>query len=446
MIFWFFGGIVVVVSALAAYVWRIASVGCGYKAKVLCSGVFVCGRKFSDVLRPDVSADAYKIMRLFRASLDAGRKSVTVSFLGLKSQRAQYRPGWGATLTAGTPAEEILPKGAAPSVKERPWPVGSPNKELDKVLADMFSEPDPKRLRRTRAGAVFYDGKLIGERYASGFGPETPMPGWSMTKSVVNALIGVMVREGKLALEQDRLFKSWCAPGDGRGAITVDDLLRMSSGLGFSEVYSNPLSDVTQMLYNSKSVFAAASSKSLAFEPKTKWYYSSATTNILCRLIRDTLKDDRAYWSLPHRELFEPLGMSSAVFETDAGGDFVGSSYMFASAQDWGKFGELFRLGGIWNGRRILPEGWTEYSTRVTPASSNGGYGAHWWLKLQKEFGGDTEAAARIPEDAFFALGHEGQTLSIIPSKKLVAVRHGMSIHIDAWNQAEYIDRILAVL
>ena len=138
--------------------------------------------------------------------------------------------------------------------------------------------------------------------------------------------------------------------------------------------------------------------------------------------------------------------MSSAILEADATGTFVCSSYMLATARDWARFGRFHLQDGVWDGARILPEGWMAFCTTPTPQSPTANFGAHWWLKLQPDIGGQTASASRIPADAFFAVGHEGQTISVIPSRDLVVVRHGLSIYIDAWNQAEFVTDILDAL
>jgi CubicO group peptidase (beta-lactamase class C family) len=282
----------------------------------------------------------------------------------------------------------------------------------------------------------------VGERYAPGFTAGTPLPGWSMTKAVIGALVGVLVKEGKLSLSDKKLLPEW--EKDARSEITLEDLLRMRSGLRFNEDYANPLSDVNQMLWTEPDCGRYAASRPLAHAPGTHWQYSSGTTNILCRILRRAV-GEAAYPEFPRRALFGPLGMRTALIEPDAAGAFVGSSFMFASARDWARFGLLYMNDGIWEGKRILPEGWAKFSASPTP-QSEGQYGAHWWLKLQKELGGETEDAKRIPPDAFYALGHEDQSVTVIPSRKLVAVRLGLSIYIDAWNHAEFVAGLLDAL
>jgi CubicO group peptidase (beta-lactamase class C family) len=253
----------------------------------------------------------------------------------------------------------------------------------------------------------------------------------------MSALVGVLAGEGRLALGDKELLPEWRAP-DRRSNISVEDLLRMRSGLRFSEVYSDLTSDVIEMLFNRPDTSAYAASRALDHTPGTVWSYSSGTTNILSKIARRVVGEPD-YFEWPRRSLFDPIGMTSAVLEPDAAGTFVGSSFMLATARDWARFGQLYVQEGVWNGRRILPEGWVRFSASPTPQSPEGIYGAHWWLGLNPELGGGTPVAGRIPADAFFAVGHEGQTLTVVPSLNLVVARFGLSIYIDAWNHAEFL-------
>jgi CubicO group peptidase (beta-lactamase class C family) len=350
---------------------------------------------------------------------------VTVSFLGFRPRTAAFR------------SSPSLDSGNAAS----PWPTGQAKPELMNVVERAFSEPDRRRLRRTRAVVVVQDGRIVGERYADGFSMDTRFPGWSMTKGVLSALIGVLVSEGRLSPGDRELLPLW-KPPDPRSAITLEDLLRMRSGLRFSEVYEDLSSDVIEMLFNQPDTAAYAASRPLDGVPGRTWSYSSGTTNILSRIARTIVGEDE-YPAWPRRVLFDRIGMTSAVLEPDASGTFVGSSFMLATARDWARFGQLYLQDGVWDGRRVLPDGWVRFSTTPTPESPDGMYGAHWWLKLKPEIGGASPPAARIPADAYFAIGHEGQTLAIVPSRRLVAVRLGLSIYIDAWNQAAFLADLL---
>jgi len=414
---------------------RLASVGCAYKAKALASALFVSGLEPDPERAPEIADEAYKLMRLFRARVDRENKSVTVSFLGMQPRTAAWRPGLGATLI-----DRPLPPEPAPAATVSARGEELPSRELPALRALLdaaFTETGP-RLRRTRAIVVLHDGAVVAERYAPGITAQTPLNGWSMTKSVMGALIGTLVRDGKLALAGKRLLSEWSGAGDPRAEIALEDLLRMRSGLRFSEVYASTESDVNRMLFDGFDAGGFAASRPLEAAPGTSWKYASGTSNILSLIARRAV-GEKDYASWPRRALFEPLGMSSAVFEPDASGTFVGSSFLFATARDWARFGLLHVNGGA----GVLPEGWVRFATTPTPQAPDGRYGAHWWLKLPPELGGGVESAAKIPADAFHALGHEGQCLTVIPSRRLVVVRLGLSIDIKAWDHAAFLAGVL---
>jgi CubicO group peptidase (beta-lactamase class C family) len=416
---------------------RMAAIACAYKAKVLASAIFVSRLNLDPERAPDVSAGAYRLMRLFRARVDLVRGTVSVSFIGLQARTAFYREGFGTTLARNPPPPSSAPSRAKPAV-DLPF---AEFRAIGPVLDAAMNEPDRDRPRRTRAVVVLQNGAVLGERYAPGIAPTTPLNGWSMTKSVMGALIGTLVGEETLRLDDKRLLPQWNGADDPRGEITLEDLLRMRSGLRFSEKYADPFSDVTRMLFEQGDAAGFAASRPLEAAPGARWKYASGTTNILSSIARGAV-GEKNYPLWPGRALFNPLGMTSAVFEMDAAGTFVASSFLFATARDWARFGQLHADGG----RSILPEGWVRFATTPTPQAPDGLYGAHWWLRLSRELGGDTANAAKIPADAFHALGHEGQCLTIIPSRRLVVVRLGLSIDIRAWDHAAFLAELLEAL
>jgi CubicO group peptidase (beta-lactamase class C family) len=423
----------------------VVDVACGYKSKVLCTAIFASGRPLDLQRADEVAADSYWILRPFGARVDSAGASVTTSLAGLRPRTAIHRSGLGATLlprrSAGHSAASPMEcRPASPAIRSTS-PIRS---EVQRIVDRAFEEPNPRRLRRTHAVVVVHDGEIVAERYARGVESDTPLPGWSMAKSVLNALVGILVEEGRLSIESRELLPQWRAP-DPRAAISLEDLLRMRSGLRFSEEYSNPWSDVLHMLFNTADTAAYAASQPLTAPPGSVWSYASGTTNILSALVRQTL-GDAEYATWPRRALFDRLGMSSAVVEPDASGTFVFSSFMLATARDWARYGELWASGGRWRDRTLLSPEWIRFSTSPTRESPEREYGAHWWLKLKPEIGGGRPAAAAIARDAFFAVGHEGQTLTVIPSRRLVVLRLGASIYVDAWNQAEFVAALQDVL
>ena len=443
---------VAAIAGLGAAIWAlfklrtVVDVACGYKSKALCTAIFASGRALDPQHADEIAADSYWILRPFRARVDVSAATVTTSLGGLRSRTAIHRPGLGATLLPRL----VSSAASLRALERRPAaaPAGRvPNAtrpEVQRIVDGWFEEPNAARLRRTHAVVVVHDGQVVAERYARDVGPDTPLPGWSMAKSVLSALVGILVQEGRLSLDMRELLPLWRSP-DPRAAISVEDLLRMRSGLRFAEVYSNPWSDVVKMLFTLPDAASYAASRPLSAPPGSVWSYSSGTTNILSAIVRQAVGESE-YASWPRRALFDRLEMPSAVVEPDASGTFVFSSFMLATARDWARYGQLWVDGGRSSDGAILSEEWIRFSTTPTPQSADGAYGAHWWLKLNPEIGGGTPAAASIASDAFFAIGHEGQTLTVIPSRRLVIVRLGAAIYIDAWNQAEFVAAIQEIV
>ena len=344
-----------------------------------------------------------------------------------------------------------------PILRTVPWPVGDrlpegpPPSSIDlgkikSAVDKVFLESDPKKKLYTRALLIVHNGRLIQESYGPGITKDTPLLSWSMAKSVTNALIGILQRKGKLSLKEPAPVPEWQKAGDPRRAITLDQLLRMSSGLEWVEAYDErPVSDVNIMLLLKPDMAAFAASKPLAAKPDTLWHYSSGTTNLIQRIIRDRLGTREAYWEFPRRELFNKIGMRSAVWETDASGTFIGSSYLYATARDYARFGLLYLNDGVWQGERILPEGWVAYSTTPTPAAPQGRYGAHFWLNGGKDSNPAGRMFPQLPGDTFFARGYQGQTIAIIPSRQVVVVRLGMTYD-ENWGLELFIKNILEAI
>lgn len=217
----------------------------------------------------------------------------------------------------------------------------------------------------------------------------------------------------------------------------------MSSGLRFRESQHSPRSDVLRMLFGVGDIARFVTSRDTAVAPGTHWEYSNAGTNIIATAIRNVLHDPAAYLAFPRHALFDPMGMSSAVLETDAAGTFIGSSYMYATARDWARFGMLYLRDGVWNGTRILPAGWVDYTRTPAPADATKRYGAHFWLEIPLEYAGSNP---QLPVPAFHAAGHEGQFVTIVPSHDLVIVRLGRTRDPQAWDHAAFVRGVLASL
>ncbi len=383
-----------------------------YAAKDVCSGIFIANRSLESLVDNDIN---YSFMAKTTVTVDREEKSVTASVFGLFPRTAIFRDALGCCLTKGYNENELKQQAfKRPTIKNIP---------LDTAIIDIKNEIDFNRLNtaidsvfeheeRTRGVVVLYKNKLIAERYGDGFDQSTPLLGWSMNKSIINALVGIMKKQNRLDLTDKNLFQEWA--NDERKNIALNDLMRMSSGLEWDEGYGG-LSDVTKMLYKTGTTSGYAIHKEFSTQPDSTWIYSSGTSNIISQYLRDKISNDKEYHNYPYLELFKKIGASSFYYETDASGTFVGSSFGYATTRDWAKFGLLYLNDGIANGEQILPEGWAKYSAEPAKASK-GKYGAQFWLNPDSEI------------DEYSCKGHHGQIVSIIPSKNLVIVRLGLSV------------------
>jgi len=436
---------------------------CAMKAKTVCDGVFLSRRDQGAVEREDLGF--HPLFRFARAMVDRTVRSVSCSLLGTGLFRATavFVEGIGAVLLSGEPADAVRARLRGPDPPEAdhpsdaPWPVGDGDRPgapppgvdpggLDSAVGRLFSEPEPGRKRRTRAVLVVQDDRILAERYAPGIGPETPLLGWSMAKSVVAVLAGIVVARGKLSIDDPLAAPGWRDSGDPRGGLTIHHLLTMSSGLRWREAYEDdPVTDVQRMLFLEPDMAAYAAGKPLESPPGTVWRYSSGSTIIVCRGLRQALGDLAAYLDFPRRELFCRIGMRSAALATDASGTFIGSSYLYATARDYARFGMFCLNDGVWAGRRILPEGWMRYLTSPTPAASRGEYGASLWLNRGAPGDPASRTYPRLPRDLYYASGHQGQAIMVVPSRRLVVVRLGMSWDSD-WGAEDFMAPVLAAL
>lgn len=398
-------------------------VATAYSAKIVCSNQFLAWRDGQEVLALDVQAPGHPVLKYISVDVDPAGRTVSAKLLGLFGEgRAIYRSGAGCTsVPYGAEAAAIpdVPEAGPPNMAAL-WPAGERvEPSQDPALAAILDDAEMAG-PGMRAIVVAHNGRLVGERYGDGFKADTPLLGWSMTKTVTAAIIGTLVREGQLTVDQDGLFENW--NGDERGSITVADLLAMSSGLEFNEDYGD-VTDVTRMLYLESDMAGFAADKPLAGRRGETFNYSSGTTVALSRIWQDAFADPAEALAWPRTALFGPLGMASAVMETDASGTFVGSSYLYATARDWVRFGEFLRNGGAWAGQQILPEGFTDWMREEAPAS-DGRYGrGHLWHAGP----GDDDSGFGLPDDTVWLRGHDGQTVAVIPSHGLVVARLGLS-------------------
>jgi len=422
--------ILVVIAILIKSQYPKLYIATGYGAKTMATAVFVSGKDPQTVQSIDLN---YSIVKYTRSNIDFKNKSVTTSFWGLAKQTAVYREGFGCCLIGPTPREMLQQSGFSIPILKRnalwriPWPDGDRRKDtifpeidtlkLKSAVNEAFG-PSSTDKRWTAAVVVLYKGELIAEKYSDEMGitPDTRIWGWSMTKSIMNAMAGVLSKQKKLDVKATAPVSQWL--NDHRRNITIHDLMGMNSGLKWDEDYGD-VSSVTTMLYRSDNCFKIATGAPYQKAPGSEWEYSSGTSNILSGIMRTLIANDQAYHEFPYREIFNKIGVTSMLIETDAAGNFVGSSYSNATARDWARFGLLYYNDGVWKGDTILPKGWVSY-TRTPASGSKGQYGAQFWLNQSK-------SVPDAPQDMFYCDGHRGQRIFIIPSRNLVVVRLGFS-------------------
>ncbi len=420
--------VVLLVAGAAAYLVvappELLRVATGYSAKIVCSNVFIAGRDPEQVLAVDVQAPGHPILKFVRIGVDQSAGTVTARMLGLfATSIAIHRPGLGcASVPDGdVAAAQAVQLAAVPQTapaEDARWPAGGRVEAVaTPALADIMGNAELMG-PGMRAVVVVHSGRIIAENYGAGFGPETPLLGWSMTKTVNAALIGRLMLGGKLGLEDAALLPAWA---DARKDIKLRDLLGMESGLGFNEDYGD-VSDVNRMLFLEPDMAGFAASQPQTAAPETVFNYSSGTATLLARIWMDRIGDPAVALAYPRTALFEPLGMTSALIEADEAGTLVGGSYMYATARDWARFGQFLLQDGVWNGVSMLPPGWV-----AAMHKSNGLDGDYSQMQSWLDGPHEDDAAEGVPADAFWLLGHDGQSIAIVPSEDLIVVRLGLT-------------------
>ena len=436
---------------------RAAGVGASYVARILATGVLVSGRSESAMWREDLESFGW-----VSARVDGPARRVTAS-VGPVTRVASVVAGRGAIIESDS---EVQPSAARASLTElaplaepgeAPWPVGDEGDSgplpaggdaarLQAAVSAAFAEPDPGSPLRTRAVLVVYRGRVVAERYAPGVDATMPLIGWSMTKSLVNALCGRAVERGLISLDARPALSEWAGAQDPRRAVSLDVLLRMSSGLRFDESYGGAFSDCVRMLFGEPSAAVFAAAMPLEVEVDTRWSYASGSTNIICLALARALGGPERLVSFMRSELFEPLGMRSAFVEQDSSGLIVGSSFGYGCARDWARLGLLYLNDGRVAGRRLLPEGWVKASVQPTAAAPQGRYGRHFWLNAGLDERGLNRPMPRIPRGAYFMRGYQGQSVSVLPSRELVVVRLGQTPRSNAFDLEGLLAEVMASL
>ncbi|MCM2471979.1 serine hydrolase [Rhizobium sp. CG5] len=421
-------------------------VGTGYAAKIVCSNVFLAKRDGAQVLAQDVQAPGHPLLRTVHVDVDRERGRVTARMLRVFAPAtAVYREGLGcANVADGGDLQTVLdaPPVALPPLPAAAhglWPAGGDRIVNDPRLGALLSDPDLIG-RGMRAVVIVKDGRLVGEAYGPAFDRDTPLLGWSMTKTVNAAILGRAVAEGRLDLEAQGLFPQWS--DEPRAAITPADLMAMQSGLQFNEDYGG-VTDVTRMLYLEPDMAAFSGAMPSVADPGTVFNYSSGTSVMLARLWMNTFEDPAAALAYPRLALFAPLSMTSAVMETDQAGTFVASSYLYATAPDWARFGQFLLQDGVWNGARLLPAGFVQSMQAPTQASGRSYTNGQAW---QVGPGNEPDERFGLPGDAYWALGHDGQSMAIVPSERLVVVRLGLTPYSVGYRPQPFVKAVIDAL
>ena len=391
----------------------------GYSAKNAASSVFLAERSLAFT---DATDNNFSPINLATDKIDFNNKFATSSALGLLTRKAIFREGLGAVLTldkSDEAANYLQPKRVKPD-NVTPYPYGNgPQKDtlfaninyekLNKTVTSVFD------IEKTRAVVVIYKDQIIAEKYADGFDKNSKILGWSMTKSITSTIFGILQYQKKISVYDTSPIKSW--QNDARKNITIHNLLQMNSGLEWDENYDE-ISDATKMLFLERDMTKSQEKKPLKGKINASWNYSSGTTNLLSGIIRNQFKTNQEYLDFWYTNLIDKIGMNSMTLETDLAGNYVGSSYAWATARDWAKFGLLYLHKGNWKGEQLFDESWVDYVSTPTP-TSDGTYGAQFWLNATPTF-------KDVPKNMFYADGYQGQRVYILPDQDLVVVRMGL--------------------
>ncbi len=398
----------------------------GYSAKSTASGLFIGNRTQKSLETRD---NNFSPISLATNEVDKVNKKVSSCLFGLREHTAIFREGLGAVVITDDFDENEKFESPNRKFKKKnlPYPYGElPQKDtifsnidyskLNSIIISQINN-DTARLEGTSSLLVIYKGKIIGEEYAEGFDKSSKLLGWSMTKSIVSTMYGIMQNKGIIDISKPVNIEEW--QNDDRKNITYNNLLQMNSGLEWEEDYGK-ICDVTEMLYLDRDMSIKQSKKRLVGNPNETWYYASGTSNLLAgMLMKKKFKTQQEYLDFWYTELIDKIGMHSMLVETDLAGNFVGSSYSWANTRDWAKLGLLYMNKGNWNGEQILDSTWVDYATTATN-TSEGQYGAQIWLNAEGLSYPD------VPKDLFYFGGYQGQKVFMIPSKNLVVVRMGI--------------------
>ncbi|PHZ86378.1 serine hydrolase domain-containing protein [Paremcibacter congregatus] len=439
--------------------YHVGTIGAAFAAKHVCSEFYLNGRSIDEIFQRDLMAVDERTS-LFSAKNDNMNNAIYTNLGGFFSTYAAYRDGLGCTLVHDMNIKEYQASAVRivrhkKSGSEHEYPLksnigntvnGVNFQKLKQAVENSFYEPIEESKQDTRAVIVLHRGKIIAEKYAPGFGKESLFYSMSMAKSVVATLIGILVDEDKLNIDDIGLFPEWSDLSDQRKNISLHDLLTMSSGLEFEEVEA-PGTDLTTMVYRSSDMAAFAANKPLIHKPGTYWSYSSGTSNLLAKVYANQFENLQQAYQFAWDGLFAPADMVSTIFETDQSNVFDAGGSLYATARDWARFGQIYLNRGSINGKRIISEKWVDYVSTPVKSAPIGIYGGQFWLNkgALNDNGEMVRFLEKCPSDLYFALGHFDQIVAIVPSKEAVIVRLGWSTDPNnPFNFGEHICNILS--
>lgn len=397
----------------------------GFSAKNVASAHFIDKRSLDIIEKGD---NDIKLIRLAKNTIDENQHFATSSVYGLQKRKVIYREGLGSLLIDedfDVSKPYLTPNRIQPKI-DLPYPFGTNEPQdsafsnvnyskLKKAVANAFDENNAVA-KRTRSVVILYKDHLITEKYEDGFDKNSKILGWSMTKSITATYFGILQYQNKININNPAPIQEWA--NDKRAKITLNNLIQMNSGLEWEEKYDR-ICDATKMLFNSRDMGQIQLEKPLFGKPNQTWNYSSGTSNLLSRILRKQFKTQQEYLDFWYSSLIDKIGMYSMIVETDMTGNYVGSSYAWATSRDWAKFGLLYLHNGNWNGEQLFDRSWSKYVSTPTP-TSNGKYGGHFWLNSSGKY-------PDAPRDLYYASGFQGQKVIIIPSRDLVIVRMGLT-------------------
>ncbi|MGH9141116.1 MAG: serine hydrolase domain-containing protein [Vicinamibacterales bacterium] len=425
----------------------------------ICSGLWVVGAVYQRTPEEIVAQDIAPFKDFswdprFTFTVNREQHTVTVSSPGQSPRTARFNGDQGCSIMprgetalhfTPTPVPRTLPDAATQA-----WPTGDMGATsplpagVDTAAVQAALDWGMAQTRHnTRAIVAIYHGRIIGERYAPGWTKDTPQISWSEGKSITAALFGILVGQGRLNVDDYAPVKEWRVPNDPRGQIRMRDLLHMSSGLDFAnlglagpESYTRANKHM-RVYFDGMNVFEHSVNNPQEIPPNTQWRYRNSDPLTVGKIVRDTVEaHGGSYLTFPQRELFDPIGARHVTLETDAWGNFIMTGFDYLSARDWARFGLLHLQDGVWQGKRILPDGWVRFISTPAPADKSRGYGGLFWLNRGGAWKG-------VPEDAYMSSGHMGQYTMVIPSREVVVVRMGPSPGGSQGYMSELVARIL---